>query len=51
MMKLKALPFILMGTAMHIVCGYAVVSAQLDCGIQPHCVPPITEPFAYPSDA
>ncbi len=46
MNRIKALPFILIGTAVHIFLGLAVVSAQLNCGIHPHCVPTSAGTFA-----
>ncbi|WP_211460884.1 hypothetical protein [Collimonas silvisoli] len=46
MSKIKAFPFILIGTAAHILLGFAVIRAQLNCGIQPHCVPASAGTFA-----
>lgn len=45
-MKIKTLPFIFIGTIVHIGLGMAVISTQLDCGIQPNCIPDNTKAFA-----
>lgn len=43
MKKLKAIPFILIGSVIHILMGFMVMNTYLDCGIHPNCAPPATK--------
>lgn len=43
MKRSRAIPFILIGSALHVALGFSVIGTYLKCDIQPNCVPPITK--------